>query len=154
MCNGTQIEMSCGHILTHYTQKCGKGQNKPCPEPRLDKPRTYLPDCCAECDPDFNSNRIKREHREQHAELVEQVRAKQRDGRSEEVERLLERMNVLSRSASQAIGEAKRLCSSGSDVEFPGGVLEPRGTSKWINGKCVVSNLLLSFCLVSRARTS
>ncbi|KAI1775170.1 hypothetical protein F4818DRAFT_441269 [Hypoxylon cercidicola] len=128
--------MSCKHLLTHYTQRCEKGRDKPCARPSLEGPRVYLPDCCAACDPEFNVNKIKREQRNKHAKLVEQVYANQRSGSSEEVSRLLERIHVLTTSTNKATGEAKHSHTSAIDVEFPG-VTEPKGTSKWIDGKCV-----------------
>ncbi|KAI0161602.1 hypothetical protein GGR52DRAFT_130183 [Hypoxylon sp. FL1284] len=135
MCSGNQVEMSCKHLLTYYTERCNKGRRKPCAQPSLEGPRTYLADCCAACDPEFNVNRIKREHKAQHAKLVEQVNASQRLGRSEEVEQLLERISMLTSYTNKSIGEV-RSYTSAIDVEFPR-VTVPKGTSRWINGKCV-----------------
>ncbi|KAI6087918.1 hypothetical protein F4821DRAFT_258372 [Hypoxylon rubiginosum] len=128
--------MSCKHVLTHYTKHCRKGREKPCARPRLEGPRTYLPDCCAACDPEFNANKISREHKTRHSKLVEQVNASQHSGTSEEVRRLLDHIQKLTSTTNRAVGEAQHSYSSAADVEFPG-VSVPRGTSKWIDGKCV-----------------
>ncbi|XXG99114.1 hypothetical protein Hte_005448 [Hypoxylon texense] len=127
--------MSCKHLLTHYTKRCERGQKKPCGQLSLEGPRVYLPDCCAECDPEYNMSKIKRQQKDKHSKLVEQVNSSQRSGSSEEVQRLLERIHILTSSTNKAIGEAKHH-TSGVDVEFPG-VTEPRGTSRWVDGKCV-----------------
>lgn len=140
MCNGTQTEMSCGHVLTHYKQYCDEGRRKPCPQPELSVPRAYLKDSCAECDPIYTSNLVRREHRDRYTELMDQVYAHKRAGHMEEVKRLLERMEVVQRAANIAMGEMRYLCSSSADVEYPGGgpdAIMPRGTSRWVDGKCV-----------------
>ncbi|KAI0111869.1 hypothetical protein F4814DRAFT_369558 [Daldinia grandis] len=140
MCNGTQTEMSCGHVLTHYNQYCNEGHRKPCPQPELSVPRAYLEDSCAECDPMYTSNLVRRKHRDRHMELMDQVYAHKRAGHMEEVQRLLERMEVVQRAANIAMGEMRYLCPSSADVEFPGGgpdAIMPRGTSRWVDGKCV-----------------
>ncbi|KAI4867039.1 hypothetical protein F4820DRAFT_446384 [Hypoxylon rubiginosum] len=127
--------MSCGHLLTHHTKRCERGQKKLCAQLSLEGPRVYLPDCCAECDPEFNMSKIKRQQINTHNKLVEQAYANQRSGSSGEVERLLERIRILTSTTNKAIGEAKHHTSA-VDVEFPG-VTEPRGTSKWVDGKCI-----------------
>ncbi|KAI0848264.1 hypothetical protein F5Y00DRAFT_88484 [Daldinia vernicosa] len=140
MCTGTQTEMACGHVLTHYDQYCDEGRRKPCPQPELSAPRAYLDDSCAECDPMYMSNLVRREHRDRRTELMDQIYAHKRAGHMEEVRRLLERMEVVQRAANIAMGEMRYLCSSSVDVEFPGGgpdAIMPRGTSRWVDGKCV-----------------
>ncbi|KAI2469355.1 hypothetical protein F4781DRAFT_220181 [Annulohypoxylon bovei var. microspora] len=139
MCNGSQTEMACGHVLTHYTQRCAKGQQQPCPEPQPDAPRDYLPDSCAKCDPEFQKSQLSRDHKNHHEELIAQLLADKRVGRSKEARRLLECMERMRVNASRAIGEVKTAGSS-TDVEFPGGGshrMAPKTTSKWVDGKCV-----------------
>ncbi|KAI1763729.1 hypothetical protein GGR53DRAFT_531265 [Hypoxylon sp. FL1150] len=136
MCTGNQAEMSCGHVLTHYTQRCRKGLDKPCTKLSLEGPRTYLLDCCAACDPEFNANKIRRDQKSKHSKLAEQVNANQQLGSSDEVRRLLDHIQKLTSYTNRAIGEAQHPHASAADVEFPG-VTAPRGTSKWIDGKCV-----------------
>ncbi|KAI1142267.1 hypothetical protein F5Y05DRAFT_422391 [Hypoxylon sp. FL0543] len=144
MCSGKQTEMSCGHVLTQYTQRCAKGQQTPCEEPALDAPRGYIRDSCAGCDPEFNANRISRAHKARHAELVAQLQAQRRAGRPDAVRQLLERIEKLRRTADLAIGEARTRVPASVDVEFPGGfgggdsvAASSKWTSRWVDGKCV-----------------
>ncbi|KAI8961634.1 hypothetical protein F5Y11DRAFT_222331 [Daldinia sp. FL1419] len=140
MCSGERTYLDCGHHLTTYVKRCTQGHLKPCPEPTLVAPPTKLADCCAECDPIYNQNLVHREHRDRHAELLNQVYKYQHAGHVEKVEKLLDRIEVLQRKANRAMGEARYLCSSAVDVQFPGGgpdAITPRGTSRWIDGKCV-----------------
>ncbi|KAI0152332.1 hypothetical protein F4776DRAFT_24146 [Hypoxylon sp. NC0597] len=141
MCKGKQTEMSCGHVLTQYTERCQRGKNKPCPEPVLEAPLSYINDSCAQCDPEFNMNQISREHKQRHAELVEQLYENKKAGRSEAVQQLLERMEKLRRSADRALGEVQVRCPPPSlNVQFPvcGYMGEwSKWTSRWVNGKCV-----------------
>ncbi|KAI1461412.1 hypothetical protein F4805DRAFT_476971 [Annulohypoxylon moriforme] len=139
MCTGNQTEMACGHVLTHYTQRCEKGKKTPCPDPMSDSPRQYLADSCAKCDPEFRKNKISRDHKSRHDELVAQLVADKRVNESKEAKRLLDCMQKLSFSMNREIGEVKTAGFS-ADVEFPGTGshrLAPKVTSKWINGKCV-----------------
>ncbi|KAI1105823.1 hypothetical protein F4804DRAFT_349712 [Jackrogersella minutella] len=134
--------MSCGHVLTHYTQRCDMGRSLPCPKPSLDSPRAYLSDTCARCDPEFNRNKLSREQIKRHDELVDQLYTSKLVGRPDEARKLLDGMEYLRRSTSNAIGamQSLRLTSAFGDVEFPGSNSEPimpRYTSKWVNGKCV-----------------
>ncbi|OTA92975.1 hypothetical protein M434DRAFT_31326 [Hypoxylon sp. CO27-5] len=141
MCNGKQTQMSCGHVLTQYTQHCHKGKENPCPKPVLEAPVDYINDSCAQCDPEFNVNQISREHKKRHAELVAQLWESKHAGRSEAVQQLIQRMEKLRLSADKAIGEAKIRCPPASlNVEFPGGgniASSSKWTSRWVNGKCV-----------------
>ncbi|OTB19887.1 hypothetical protein K445DRAFT_152138 [Daldinia sp. EC12] len=140
MCVGTQTMMSCGHALTNYTQYCEEGRSRPCPEPKLSAPRAYINDSCADCDPVYRSNQVRREHRDRHAELLDQVYAYKRAGHVEKVEQLLSRVKALQIEANIVMGEARYLCPSSANVQFPGGgheAIMPRGTCKWVNGKCV-----------------
>ncbi|KAI1210823.1 uncharacterized protein F4807DRAFT_40274 [Annulohypoxylon truncatum] len=139
MCRGNQTKMACGHVLTHYTQRCKKGQQKPCPNPKSDAPRQHLNDSCVECDSDFKKNQLSREHKSRHEELVAQLIADKRVNESKEARRLLECMQKMSNTVNREIGEVKTTGFS-ADVEFPGGGnhrMSPKITSKWINGKCV-----------------
>ncbi|KAI0387648.1 hypothetical protein F5Y04DRAFT_286728 [Hypomontagnella monticulosa] len=138
MCNGKQTEMSCGHVLTHYTWHCAKGRKKPCKEPNLalDAPRAYIHDSCAVCDPAFNVSARGREHKARRAELMKQIGASKSQA---EAQRLLSRLDALGRKATVAIGQARHLCHSAVDVEFPApkNGVRPTGTFMWLNGKCV-----------------
>ncbi|KAI1470775.1 uncharacterized protein F4812DRAFT_418933 [Daldinia caldariorum] len=140
MCTGNQTMMSCGHALTNYTQYCEEGHSRPCQEPELSAPRAYIDDSCADCDPIYRSNQVRREHRDRHSELLDQVYAYKRAGHVEEVQRLLNRVKTLQLEANKVMGETRFLCPSSDHVEFPGGgheALMPRGTCKWANGKCI-----------------
>ncbi|KAL7627583.1 hypothetical protein AAE478_001776 [Parahypoxylon ruwenzoriense] len=159
--------MSCGHVLTHYTQRCPK----PCPdsEVKLDAPRAYIPDTCARCDPDYNAGRIQRAHAARRDQVLEQLyRASSVEGaerRQKEVKRCIARLDVLKRNANAAVGRAKHPQLSSSikaasspfsrssspslnpysyspslsalDVQFPRAASPKVTTSTWINGKCV-----------------
>ncbi|KAI1409410.1 hypothetical protein F5Y13DRAFT_203593 [Hypoxylon sp. FL1857] len=140
MCKGKQTEMTCGHVLTQYTGRCQYGEVKPCRKPVLDAPMAYINDSCANCDPEFNMNKISREHSKRHAELIEQVYANQKAGRPLVVQQLLAHMESLRLSADKALGEAKARLPASVHVEFPGAgnmASSSKWTSRWIDGKCV-----------------
>ncbi|KAI1095909.1 hypothetical protein F5B19DRAFT_272358 [Rostrohypoxylon terebratum] len=142
MCNGNQTEMACGHVLTHYSQRCEKGRPKPCSELKLDTPRQHLVDSCAQCDPEFRKSKLSRDQKNRHDELVTQLIEDKRVNESKEARRLLECMQKLRLTMNHKIGEVKTAGFS-EDVEFPGSSkhsMAPRTTSKWINGKCVWSD--------------
>ncbi|KAI1805274.1 hypothetical protein F4811DRAFT_570308 [Daldinia bambusicola] len=140
MCIGNQTLMFCGHVLTNYTQYCERGNARPCYEPELNAPRAYVNDSCADCDPIFRSFQVRHEYQDRHRELLDQVYAYKRAGHLMEVQRLLNRMKTLQLEANRVMGETRFLCPSSTNVEFPGGgheALMPRGTCKWVNGKCI-----------------
>ncbi|OTB03361.1 hypothetical protein M426DRAFT_263389 [Hypoxylon sp. CI-4A] len=144
MCNAKQTKMLCGHALLHYTTRCPLGLQIPCPYPSLDEPPTYLSDSCANCDAEYNINKISREERAKRVELSAQVEKKQREGRPEEVRKLLKRIESLHRDTAVSISDARRMYRSFVEVEFPGSNdhpmdIEPGNpTFQWINGKCVL----------------
>lgn len=142
MCTGNQTERACGHVLTHYTQRCEKGQPKPCPDPELNGPRQHLADSCAQCDPEFQKSKLSREQKSCHDELVAQLIEDKRVNGSKEARKLLECMQKLRLTMNREIGEVKTTGFS-EDVEFPGSSkhrMAPGTTSKWIDGKCVWSD--------------
>ncbi|KAI1083548.1 hypothetical protein F5B20DRAFT_595528 [Whalleya microplaca] len=137
MCKGTQTQMSCGHILTHWTSRCPRA----CAQPSEGPPQpSYLPDTCAACDPGFRTRAVTQPYRSRRDELLDQLwGGASGDARRADVARDVERFERLHRSSSRAIGEAQALAfASALDVEFPTTNSEqPRGTCRWIAGKCV-----------------
>ncbi|CAJ2513578.1 Uu.00g016970.m01.CDS01 [Anthostomella pinea] len=122
--------MSCGHILTHYTTRCSRGE---CAVPK--GPLHHLADTCAACDPEHQTRLIKKKHDRRHHELMAQLYNNDRQGRVDEVQKCVERMNALRARSNREIGAARDYGRSRSalEVEFPG----YSGECRWGDGKCV-----------------
>ncbi|KAI0014322.1 hypothetical protein F4779DRAFT_5409 [Xylariaceae sp. FL0662B] len=131
MCKGNQTQMSCGHTLTHFSERCGRK----CAIP--EGPLSYLSDSCARCDSGYLTHVVTKDYRERREELLGHFWGNKRDERMEDVRKNIERLEILNRSTNKALGEAKHLAFSAVDVEFPDKFEQKGMTSKWINGKCV-----------------
>ncbi|KAL8382849.1 hypothetical protein RB595_006563 [Gaeumannomyces hyphopodioides] len=115
MCQGTVTTLLCGHKLSHFSSRCGRG----CAEPTSGA-RERLRDTCAWCHAEHSSAGINDAYDRQREDLTAQLRAAPPGSpQAAALTKLIGRLQV---QHMEALARAGRLARRGGavDVQWPG----------------------------------